>query len=259
MAATNGRNFWNHLILLVSLIAVTTQAGLKSNGKKTILFVMTSNEKLGSSDHPTGSYLPEFAHPYNFLIKHYNIEFASPKGGVTPIDPGSRELFKADEECNAFLANEVAMNAINTTIPLEKINSKDYDAIFYPGGHGPMYDLTDHPKSQALAKEIYENGGLVSSVCHGTCALVNVKLSNGQYLIKGKKVTGFSNAEEDAVQMTKDMPFLLEDVIKERGGLYTKASELWGTHVLVDGQLVTGQNPGSSAELSQAIHKALSK
>jgi len=235
--------------ILVTMIHAT-------NSKK-LLFIMT-NTAIIEPDHPTGAYLPEFAHPYNILSEQHEIVFASPKGGLTPIDPGSLQLFKDDTECNAFLANSVAMSAINNTLRLDQVKASDFDLIFFPGGHGPMFDLTDNPEAQRLTKDVYEAGGIVSAVCHGVCGLVNVKLHDGSLLIKGRKITGFSNAEEDAVDMTKKMPFLLETRIKEQGGLYEKAKEDWGVKVVVDGRLVTGQNPASATELGKELSKLLS-
>jgi len=245
------------LALIGSSISTSINPSALATGKK-ILFVMTSNDKLGSSGKLTGNYLPEFAHPYNELTKEgYTIVFASPKGGKTPVDPDSYVYSKDDQESNDFLANKEAIAGIENTLKLDDVHAQDFAAIFYPGGNGPMFDLPENAKSQSLAREIYENGGVVSSVCHGTCGLVNVKLTSGEYLIKGKHVTGFSNSEEEIMQQVPHMPFLLETKIKENGGLYSQA-ENFASKVVVDGRIVTGQNPASSSEVGKSLHKVLS-
>jgi len=227
---------------------------------KKILFVMTNADRMGP-DHPTGQYLPEFAHPYNILSKEHEIVFASPKGGAVPIDPSSRDLFKADQDCNAFLANKGAMKAISETAKLSDLRDKakmgEFAAIFFPGGHGPMVDLTNNAEANELTRIVYENGGIAVGVCHGVCGLTDVKLSGGELLIKSKRITGFSNAEEEAVGLTKKVPYLLEDLIKERGGKYEKAPELWGVRVVSDSRVLTGQNPSSSMELGKTLLKML--
>lgn len=152
----------------------------------------------------------------------------------------------------------MAQRAVNESIPLSAINPADYVAVVYPGGHGPVFDLATDTTSTAIARDVYEKGGVVAAVCHGPAALVNVKLSNGEYLISGKRVTGFSNTEEEAVQLTEVVPFLLEDVLKANGGIFEKA-ENWGAKVVIDGKLVTGQNPASASPLGDAVVQLLSQ
>ncbi|KAI9203402.1 class I glutamine amidotransferase-like protein [Polychytrium aggregatum] len=223
---------------------------------KNILFVLTSHSELGSTGHKTGWYLPEVAHPY-YVLAHHKITWASPKGGATPMDPGSADAFKADPECAKFLVDPVAQAAVNNTVQLSTINVADYDAVVVPGGHGPVFDLAYDAESARIISGVYERGGVVGAICHGPAALINVKLSNGSYLVNGKKLTAFSNAEEDAVSLTAAMPYLLEDELVKHGGIYEKAGALWGEHVVVDGQLVTGQNPSSGHAFGKAISQLL--
>ncbi|KAJ3107681.1 hypothetical protein HDU96_007832 [Phlyctochytrium bullatum] len=229
-------------------------------GNKDILFIVTSHSELGSTGKKTGWYLPEVAHPYNILTRAgFNITVASPLGGKTPMDPGSAEAFAKDEECTHFLADATAQKKLNESLVLSTIDPSQFAAVVYPGGHGPMYDLATDATSHSIAAKIYEAGGVVAAVCHGPAGIVNVKLSNGDYLIKGKKVTGFSNHEEDLVQLTPYMPFLLETSLNTNsGGHFSKAEQPWAAHVVVDGKVITGQNPASSAPLAEAVIKALS-
>eukprot|EP01135_Chromosphaera_perkinsii_P003964 Nk52_evm7s265 gene=Nk52_evmTU7s265 len=227
--------------------------------KKNILFVVTSHNVIPKTGGQTGWYLPEVAHPYCFLTNAKNqhvITFVSPKGGESPMDNGSKEAFKEDPVCKEFLVDEAVMTKLKSTKKPEDINPNDFDAIVYPGGHGPMFDLPENEAIQKLCAAIYEKGGVVAAVCHGPCGLVNVKLSNGKYLIDGKKVTGFTNSEEEAVKLCEAMPFLLEDRMTEHGGSFSKAAD-WAENVVVDGRLVTGQNPASSHALAEQLQKLL--
>lgn len=180
---------------------------------------------------------------------------ASPAGGEAPLDPASVEMFKEDAESVAFLRQK---NLWENTPKLSSFlgKSDEFDAIFYPGGHGPMYDLAVDPESQRLIAEFYEKGKVVSTVCHGPAAFVNVKLSNGKGLLADKRVTGFTNEEEEQVGLTKVVPFLLEDKLREVSGSYEKA-EPWAEKVVVDGKIITGQNPASAKAVGEAIVKAL--
>ncbi|KAL7945374.1 class I glutamine amidotransferase-like protein [Trichoderma barbatum] len=223
---------------------------------KKVLVVLTSHDKIDALDRPSGWYLPEFAHPYQ-VLSGKNVEFTvvSPKGGVSPLDPTSVELTKDDPVSVSFLENNKSL--WENTLPLKQFagRSGEFDAIFYPGGHGPMYDLVDDADSIALIEEFYNAGKVVSAVCHGTIALVNAKV-NGEPLIKGREVTGFTNAEEDAVQLTSAMPFLVEDRVNAVGGKFVQ-THVFGNKVVVDGTLITGQNPPSAGELGEAIAKAI--
>ncbi|KAF0687023.1 Aste57867_21206 [Aphanomyces stellatus] len=229
--------------------------------KQKLLFILTSHDQLGSTGHATGWYLPEMAHPYLFLSQHYDITVASPAGGAAPLDPGSKEAFATDADCIAFLNNPVAVHAVGHTRKLSDLSADEiasFAGVVYPGGHGPMFDLYSSADSHRICAAIWEQGGVVASVCHGPASVVGVKLSTGKLLIDGKHATGFSNDEEDALNLTAAMPFLLEDEIKKNGGVYSKAPTQWGEHVVVDGKFITGQNPASSHKLGHEIHRVLS-
>ncbi|KAI4128093.1 MAG: hypothetical protein LQ347_004312 [Umbilicaria vellea] len=227
-----------------------------------VLFVLTSHNKMGSTGHPTGWYLPEFAHPYDVLAPHTQITVSSPAGGEAPLDPSSVEATKDDKASVDFLNNQQSLWKNTEKLSSFVGRAKEFDAIFYVGGHGPMFDLATDETSHQIIREFYEADKIVSAVCHGPAALVNAKLSDGSYLIKGSAVTGFSNVEEDAVQLTAAMPFSLEDELnKNSGGLFEKASDPWAERVVVskNGRLITGQNPASATGVGKAIQKALSK
>lgn len=202
---------------------------------------------------------PELAHPYDVLAPNAELVFASPKGGVAPIDQGSVEAFKADPSSSEFFKTKKALWENTEKLSSFLGRASEFDAIFYPGGHGPVFDLATDKDSIALINEFVAAGKVVSSVCHGPAVFVNVVLPNGKHLIEGKEVTGFSNEEEDQVQMSKWMPFMLETRIKEVGGIYKKADKPWESLVLsVDGgKLITGQNPASAKAVGDAIAKAL--
>jgi putative intracellular protease/amidase len=222
-----------------------------------ILMVLTSHDRLGDTGHKTGFWLEEFAAPYYvFADAGADITLASPKGGQPPVDPRSEEVqtpatlrFKQDKDAQAALAH---------TRKLAEVAADDYDAVFYPGGHGPLWDLAEDRHSIALIEAMYAAGKQVAAVCHGPAAFRHTKDRNGAPLVKGKPVTGFSNAEEAAVGLTHVVPFLVEDMLKQNGGLYSKADN-WQPHVVVDGNLITGQNPASSAGGAKALLKRLSE
>ncbi|CAE7855657.1 GLX3, partial [Symbiodinium sp. KB8] len=205
----------------------------------------------------TGAYLPEIAHPYYvFANQGFEIEFASPKGGKVPIDKSSIENFKDDELCQKFMNHSIAWNALADTPRVEDLDVSTYKAIFFPGGHGPVFDLYDN---DAIAKQVakfYESGRPVGAVCHGSVALANMKLSNGKPLVEGKEVTGFSNAEEDEAGLTEYMPVLLENALKDKGAKYEKADN-WQKKVTVSERLVTGQNPASAEGVAQEMIKLI--
>ena len=203
---------------------------------------------------------PEFAHPYQVLAPHAQIIVASPAGGEAPLDPSSVEMFKDDKASTDFLNTKEAI--WKSTEKLSKFvgRAQDFDAIFYVGGHGPMFDLATDQNSLQIIREFYEAGRIVSAVCHGPAVLVNAKLSNGKYLIDGALVTGFSNTEEEAVGLASAMPFSLEDELnKASGGKFVKADKDWGEKVVVakGGKLITGQNPASAAGVGKAIYAAI--
>ncbi|MFA6083836.1 type 1 glutamine amidotransferase domain-containing protein [Mucilaginibacter sp.] len=233
----------------------TAQTITSTNMKKKILFVVTSHDKKGSTGEPTGYYLSEVSHPWEILKNAgYEIDFVSPKGGKAPIDG-----FDLNDKVNAeFWNDKIYHDKIEHTKKPSEIYPADYVAIHYAGGHGAMWDFADNTELAAIAGKIYENGGVVSAVCHGPAGIVNIKLSNGKYLVDGKKVNGFTDEEETAVKLDKIVPFLLEDKLKERGGVYEK-SGLWQEHVVNDQRLVTGQNPQSAKAVGQAVLVLLSK
>ena len=218
-----------------------------------VLFVLTSHSELGNTGKKTGFWIEEFAAPYYVLADAgVSLTIASPKGGQPPIDPKSEaadaqtpatERFNADAELKEKLANSVV---------LSDVKQGDYDAVFYPGGHGPLWDLANDKTSISLIESFYNNQKPVAFVCHAPGALIKVKAPNGDPLVKGKEVTGFSNSEEDAVQLTDVVPFLVEDELQRLGGVYTKGAD-WGAYVKKDGLLITGQNPGSSEEAAKVL------
>lgn len=224
-----------------------------------VLFVLTSHSKMGDTGKPTGWYLPEFAHPYEVLSPHVRITVASPLGGAAPLDPSSVEATKEDKVCIAFLKKE---HLWKDTVKLSSIlgHAKDYEAIFFVGGHGPMWDLATDATSHKLINEFYSANKIISAVCHGPAALVNVKLPDGTYLIAGHPVTGFSDTEEDTVGLSSVVPFMLQDKLNEHsGGKYVKAASDWGEKVVVanGGLLITGQNPASAGPVGKAIYDAI--
>ncbi|XP_078590349.1 uncharacterized protein LOC144870313 isoform X1 [Branchiostoma floridae x Branchiostoma japonicum] len=222
-----------------------------------VLLVVTGHGQLGNTGKPTGWYLPEVAHPWKvFTDAGLKVTFASPKGGKTPMDPGSAEAFKEDPICTDFLKNKDIMAQLDSTASLAKVKPGDYKAVFFAGGHGTMWDFPDDVNVQKVTTAVYEQGGVVSSVCHGPAAFVNVKLSDGSYLINGKKLTGFTNNEENAVKLMEVMPFAMETKLRERGCDFVEAP-LFTENVQVAGRLVTGQNPASATPTAAAVVKAI--
>jgi putative intracellular protease/amidase len=215
--------------------------------KKRILIATTSHNQKGNTGKPTGAYLPEIAHPYEvFAEAGYAVEFASVKGGAIPLDG----VEGADAASTDFLrAHE---QELNTSLAADHVDAKRYDAIFFAGGHGTMWDFPDSAAFASAAAAIYERGGTVSAVCHGPAALLNIKLSSGQYLVAGKKVSAFTNEEERAAGLDKVVPFLLADKLTERGATHESAP-LWQKKVVTSERLVTGQNPASAAGVAEAV------
>ena len=222
-----------------------------------ILIVLTSHDKLGNTQEKTGFWLEEFTSPYYTLLDAgANITIASPKGGKPPLDPKSDAADFQTESTKRFKADEKANEALANTVTLSSVKESDFDAVMYPGGHGPLWDLTTDLDSIALIKAFVEADKPIASVCHAPSVLLNVKLSNGEYLVKGKKVTGFSNTEEEAVQLTDIVPFLLEDALQSKGAIYSKVDD-WHSYAITDGKLITGQNPGSSQAVAKELLKLL--
>ena len=222
-----------------------------------ILIVLTSHDKLGNTQEKTGFWLEEFASPYYTLLDAgANITIASPKGGKPPLDPKSDAADFQTESTKRFKADEKANEVLANTLKLSSVKESDFDAVMYPGGHGPLWDLTTDTDSIALIEAFVKADKPVASVCHAPSVLLNVKLSNGEYLVKGKKVTGFSNTEEEAVQLTDIVPFLLEDALQAKGATYSKVAD-WNSYAITDGKLITGQNPGSSEAVAKELLKLL--
>jgi putative intracellular protease/amidase len=236
------------LLAIIAFTAVSTSAlAQKSNKKrmKKVLFVVTSNDKLGNTGEKTGFWSEEFAAPYYELLDQgVEITIASPLGGQPPIDPKSADPASATEDTKRFDADKVLQEKLKNTLKLSTVNQKDYDAVFYPGGHGPLWDLVQDQNSIALIESFYTHNKPVAFVCHAPAVLKNVKVK-GEYLVKGKKVTGFTNEEEEAVGLTKVVPFLLEDALASNGAIFSKGPN-WQPYAVADGLLITGQNPASS-------------
>jgi putative intracellular protease/amidase len=218
-----------------------------------ILMVLTSHDQLGDTGHKTGFWLEEFAAPYYvFRDAGAKITLASPKGGQPPLDPKSDEPDAQTPATDRFHKDTEARQALANTLPLASVNPEDYDAVFYPGGHGPLWDLAEDPNSIRLIEAFYAAGKPVGAVCHAPAVFRHTKAPDGQPLVKGKRVTGFSNSEEAAVGLTDIVPFLVEDMLKANGGQYSKADD-WHSFAVVDGHLVTGQNPASSEAAAHAM------
>lgn len=221
------------------------------------LIVVSSHSQLGTTGKPTGYYLPEVTHPYFELIEHgIAVDIASPKGGEAPVDPKSLDL--KDPLNKAFWNDPATRAKLTGTLRLADVDVGAYDAVVFAGGHGTMWDFAKNKDVERIIRGVYERGGVVGAVCHGPAALVGVRLSDGTSFVKGKRLTGFSNAEEDAAKLTDVMPFLLESALVEEGGSYSKAP-LWQSHVVVDERLVTGQNPASASAVGKAVAESLLK
>jgi putative intracellular protease/amidase len=217
-----------------------------------ILMVLTSHDQLGNTGRKTGFWLEEFAAPY-FVFRDAGAQLtlASPKGGQPPIDPKSDLPENQTDAMTRFKNDQAAQTALSKTVKLADMKSEDFDTIFYVGGHGPMWDLVDNPDSIALIESFYNSGKPVAAVCHSPAVFHHVTY-NGEPLVKGKRVTGFTNGEEEAVQLSHVVPFLVEDELKRVGGLYEKAPD-WQSFAITDGRLVTGQNPASSTAAAHAL------
>jgi putative intracellular protease/amidase len=223
-----------------------------------ILMVVTSHDQLGNTGNKTGLWLEEFAAPYfAFRDAGVNLTLASPKGGQPPIDPKSDLPENQTPATTRFKQDDMAKKAFARTARLADMHAEDFDAVFYPGGHGPMWDLAESRDSIALLESFYNSGKYLALVCHAPGVLHRVTYQ-GQPLVKGKRVTGFTNAEEEAVHLTNVVPFLVEDELKRLGAHFEKKSN-WQSFVVVDGHLITGQNPASSTAVAQELIKVLSK
>lgn len=216
--------------------------------KKRILIIASSANHIGPNNRTTGSFLTEIAHPYETFKKQgYEVDIASIKGGEAPLDG----MFEKDEALNTTFLTGDGLQKMKNTAAVSGVKVADYDAVFVPGGLAPMVDMPDNETVHAAIASTYERGAVVGAVCHGPVSLLNVKLSDGTYLVNGKNITSFSNAEEDNYAKA-DVPFMLETGLRERGANYSSAAP-WQAHVIVDGRLVTGQNPASAREVAEKM------
>ena len=224
-----------------------------------VLMVLTSHDQLGDTGRKTGFWLEELAAPY-YVFKDAGAEvvLASPKGGQPPLDPKSNEPSSQTEATHRFEADAAAQAQLASTVRLDSVSQAGFDTVFYPGGHGPMWDLPVDPHSIALIESFIGAGKPVALVCHAPAALRNVKTPDGRPLVEGRKVTGFSNTEEAGVGLTDVVPFLLEDELKAKGGVYSRTDD-WAPYVTSDGLLITGQNPASSAPAAEFLLARLRK
>ena len=224
-----------------------------------ILFVLTSHDKLGDTGKKTGFWIEEFAAPYYTLLdKGATITLATPKGGKAPIDPSSDTEDTSTEDTKRFKKDEKAQNLINNTNKIADMNPADFDAVFYPGGHGPLWDLANDEHSITLIETFNKLDKPVSFVCHAPAALKAVKGTDGESIVKGKNVTGFTNSEEKGVNLVDVVPFLVEDMLIANGGNYSKGDD-WAEYVVQDGLLITGQNPASSKLVAETLYNTLKK
>ena len=218
-----------------------------------ILMVLTSHDQLGTTGHKTGFWLEEFAAPY-YVFKDANadITIASPRGGQPPLDPKSDEPDFQTDATRRFKGDADAQSALANSLKLADMSAADFDAIFYPGGHGPLWDLAEDRSSIALIEAMFSANKTVAAVCHAPAVFRHAKSPDGSALVEGKSMTGFSNSEEEAVQLSNIVPFLLEDELQAKGANYSKSAD-WYPYVITDGNLITGQNPASSEEAAQAV------
>ncbi|VAX36716.1 Intracellular protease [hydrothermal vent metagenome] len=242
------RYFVNLMVML--FITLTSTISYAENSPK-ILLVLTSHSQLGDTGKKTGFWLPELTHPYyEFKKAGYLIDVASIQGGVAPVD--SKSLEAPDDAHQRFLQDAELMAKVFTTLPLSEVDPGAYQAVVFAGGSGSMWDFPNNEHVNRVAATIYENNGIVSAICHGPAALVDIKLSSGKYLVSGKKVAAFTNEEEKELKLTHVVPFLLQDKLIERGAKYIHGKP-WKENVVVDGRLITGQNPASAKKVAEKI------
>ena len=222
-----------------------------------ILIVLTSHTELGNTGDKTGFWLPELTHPYyEFTEAGYSVDIASIEGGMAPID--SKAFEEEDEYHQIFLNDAKLMAKVIQSVPLAEVNPNDYQVVMFAGGSGPMWDFPDNKDINRISSAIYENKGIVSAVCHGNAALINIKLSDGTSLIANKRISAFTNEEEASLGTTEIVPFLLQDKLIERGAIHVYGKP-WEENVVVENRLVTGQNPASAKKVAQSIIALLEK
>jgi len=218
-----------------------------------ILMVLTSHDQLGNTGKKTGFWLEEFAAPYYvFKDAGAHVVVASPKGGQPPLDPKSDDPASQTPATQRFRQDPQAQKALADTVLLSSVSWEEFEGLFYPGGHGPLWDLSEDRDSITLIESMYNADKPIAAVCHGPAVFRHAKKHDGRPLVEGRKVTGFANSEEEAVQLTNIVPFLVEDSLKKGGGIYSKGPD-WSEHMVVDGKLVTGQNPASSEAAARAL------
>jgi len=256
-------------IIRVVILLITTLTITYAESKGKVLIVLTSHSTLGNTEKETGFWLPELTLPYyKFKEAGYVVDVASIKGGIAPVD---QKIFQDKEEKKSnemFLKNAELMSKVFKTLSISQVDAKQYKAILYAGGSGTMWDFPNNEYIKNITRKIYENNGIVSAVCHGSSALINVKLSNGTYLISGKKITSFTNEEEKdlnfedkkgkIIEMKNILPFLLQDKLKERGSKYIHG-KAWKEKVIVDGRLITGQNSQSASKVADKVIESLQR
>lgn len=238
-------------LLAALLFNSVTYAAESASAQEKILIVLTSHDELGNSGKKTGFWLPELTHPYyEFTQAGYQVDVASIEGGMAPVD--SNAFSEEDKYHDVFLKDAVLMAKVIRSIPLAEVVAQDYRVIMFAGGSGPMWDFPNNADISRISSVIYENQGIVSAVCHGNAALVNLRLSSGQLLVEGKRVSVFTNEEEVSLGTTDIVPFLLQDKMNEIGAVHI-LGKAWQENVVVDGRLVTGQNPASAKKVAQSI------
>ncbi|GGY72675.1 type 1 glutamine amidotransferase domain-containing protein [Marinobacter zhanjiangensis] len=222
-----------------------------------VLMVLTSHDQMGDTGHKTGFWLEEFTAPYYvFRDAGADITLASPKGGQPPVDPNSEAEDALTDSTRRFSEDDQARQALASTKKLGDVNIHEFDAVFYPGGHGPLWDLADDADSIKLLEEANKADKVIGAVCHAPAIFRHPESPNGDYFVRGRTVTGFTNSEEEAAGLTSVVPFLVEDMLKENGGNYSRGDD-WAPHIVVDGNLITGQNPASSEGAAKAVLQAL--
>ncbi len=225
---------------------------------KKVLFVLTSHSELGDTGQKTGFWVEEFAAPYYHLVDNgVVVTLSSPKGGMPPIDPKSNALDSQTPSTIRYNEDDALQQKISKTIMLNEVEAADYDAVFYPGGHGPLWDLSEDKTSVALIERFYEQEKPIAAVCHAPIVFKDVKTKEENPLVQGKKVTSFTNSEEKAIELDKIVPFLVEDELKAKGGVFSNGDD-WKDYAVADGNLITGQNPASSISVAKLLLKQLS-
>ena len=246
------------VLLFLYLFTLTVSYAEDVNNKpEKILIVLTSHNKLGNTDRKTGFWLPELTHPYYEFIKAgYTVDIASIEGGMAPLDNNS---FKEKDKYHQIFLNDAKLMAkVIQSIPLAQVNPNDYQVIMFAGGSGPMWDFPENEDISRISSAIYENEGIVSAVCHGTAALINIRLSNGKLLIADKRISAFTNEEESSLGTTKIVPFLLQDKLIEQGAIHIHG-KAWQENVVIENRLITGQNPASAKKVALSIIAKLEK